>query len=305
MTPASFGGPGWVSRSGNLAGELGTLWGKMGVQSEVAPLRAVLLMEPPASLEAVKDPDAHLLLERVDLGRIRAEYAAMGATYEALGVQVGRAVPPADAPPNIIFARDLFWASPEGAVVGRMASPVRAGEERLVTQALADLGLPIRLTVGGTGTFEGADALWLGPQQVLFGVGRSNLEALRQLRALWPEIVWVPVPVPAGVQHLLGAVNFLDSHLAALHPGAGPELRAALQRAGVEVWEVEDEEELLRYRALNFVTLAPKKILMPAHCPRSRRRWEAGGVEVHTVEVDEYRKAAGGPGCLTGILWRA
>lgn len=305
MKAATFGGPGWVFRQGSMAEDLGPYWTVMGTRSEVHPLRTVLLVNPPDRLGSIENPDASLMLERVDLGRIRAEFQALAAAYEAEGVTVHRYDPPADAPPNLIFARDLFWGSPEGAVVARMASPVRAGEERLVTQALAALGVPIRATIGGTGLFEGADALWLAPNTVLFGVGRSNREALEQLKALWPELEWIPVPVPMGVQHLLGSVNFLDESLAALHPGAGPEVREALRRAGVEVWEVEDPEELTRRRALNFVTLAPRKILMPAHCPRTRRAWEARGIEVRTVEVDEYLKAAGGPGCLTGILWRS
>ena len=304
MRPATFGGPGWVPRVGEMAGELGTLWAPMGVRQEAAPLRSVLLVEPPPRLGAVTNPDANLLLDHVDLGRIRAEYQGLGAAYEAAGVQVFRYAAPADAPPNLCFARDLFWASPEGAVVGRMASQVRAGEERFATQALAAAGFPIRATVGGAGLFEGADALWLSPDQVLFGVGRSNWTALAQLQAMFPAISWLPVPVPEGVQHLLGAVNFLDAHRVVLHPAAGEELRLLLRQQGVECWEVEDQEELTRYRALNFVTLAPNKILMPDRCPRTRRAWEARGIEVQTVVMEEYRKAAGGPGCLTGILCR-
>jgi N-dimethylarginine dimethylaminohydrolase len=286
-----------------MEGDLGQYWARCGTRSEVASLRTVLLIEPPESLGAVENPDAALLLDRIDLGKIRAEYAELAGAYEAEGVTVYRYRPPKNAPPNVIFARDLFWASPEGAVVGRMASPVRAGEERLATKALADLEIPIRMTIGRTGLFEGADALWLGENLILFGIGRSNIEALEQLKTL--GVQGIPVPVPMGVQHLLGSLNFLDTNLAALHPGAGPELREVLRRAEVEVWEVEDETELRRHRALNFVTLAPRKILMPDHCPRTRRSWESRGIEVRTVEVQEYLKAAGGPGCLTGILWRA
>jgi len=306
VTPATFGGPGWVFRKGTMAEDLGTHWSSMGTGSEVERLRSVLLVEPPESLGRVDDPDASLLLSRIDLGKIRAEYEQLAGAYEAAGVVVHRYRPPDSAPPNVIFARDLFWASPEGAVVGRMASPVRAGEEQLVTRALAAIGVPIRATIGGTGLFEGADALWLRAHHtVLVGMGRSNPASVQQLQALYPSIRWVPVPVPMGVQHLLGSLNFLDFSVAALHPGAGSEVRDCLRAEGIEVWEVEDQEELTRRRALNFVTLSPRKILMPARCPRTRRAWEARGVEVLTVEVDEYLKAAGGPGCLTGILWRS
>lgn len=302
--PATFGGPNWVSRTGTMSEDLGVYWSKMGVTSEVDPLRAVMLVEPPESLAAVTDPDAALLLDRIDLGKIRAEYEELATAYETAGVEVHRIRPAPSASPNCIFARDLFWPTPEGAVVARMASPVRAGEEKLITGALISLGMPIRMTVGGRGLFEGADALWVDEKNVLYGIGRSNAEPIGQLQALWQDIRFWAVPVPSGVQHLLGAVNFLDDRIVALHPDAGETLRKTLAQLGVEIWEMAEGEELRRGRALNFVALDRKKILMPARCPQTRRSWEARGVEVREVFVDEYLKAAGGPGCLTGILRR-
>lgn len=304
MIPATFGGPGWKPRPASFLEELPRLWTPVGTNSEYATLLHVFLIEPPLSLAQVTDPDANLMLSTIDFSRIKEEYEGLVAAYENAGVRVLRYRPPPDAPPNLIFARDLCWAGPEGMVIGRMASEVRAGEEKYASMALASAGIPLRATIGGRGCMEGADLLWLRPDTVMFGVGRSNGEALSQLRALFPEIRWIPVPVPMGVQHLLGAINFFGEGEAMLHPGAGPELRKVLFEGGVQCWEVEDQEELIRYRALNFVTLAPKKVLLPDHCPQTRRQLEARGVEVTEVEVEEYRKAAGGPGCLTGILLR-
>ena len=43
---------------------------------------------------------------------------------------------------------------------------------------------------------------------------------------------------------------------------------------------------------------------MPAACPRTQQLLEAHGVACVTVEISELAKAAGGMGCLTGILKR-
>jgi arginine deiminase len=56
--------------------------------------------------------------------------------------------------------------------------------------------------------------------------------------------------------------------------------------------------------ALNFVTLSPRRILMPAGNPVTQAFYEAAGITCHTVEVDELIRAAGAVGCLTGILER-
>ena len=56
--------------------------------------------------------------------------------------------------------------------------------------------------------------------------------------------------------------------------------------------------------ALNFVPLGPYRILMAANCPNTQAMYEEAGIECVTVEIGELGKAAGGMGCLTGILKR-
>ncbi|MGH7127163.1 MAG: dimethylarginine dimethylaminohydrolase family protein, partial [Planctomycetaceae bacterium] len=56
--------------------------------------------------------------------------------------------------------------------------------------------------------------------------------------------------------------------------------------------------------AHNFVTLGPRDIVMPEQCPVTRAFYESHGVRCRTVVVDELMKAAGGIGCLTGVLRR-
>jgi arginine deiminase len=43
---------------------------------------------------------------------------------------------------------------------------------------------------------------------------------------------------------------------------------------------------------------------MPAGNPVTQALYQEAGISCHTVEVDELLKAAGGIGCLTGILER-
>ena len=304
MKPSTLQGPGWQARPGTLADDLGRHWAACGTRSEVHPLRAVLLVSPPASLGDDVDPGRRLMLARVDLGRIRGQFAALVDAYRAEGVVVHVYTPPDDASANLIFARDLCWVGPEGAVVARMASEQRAGEEAHAVLALAQARVPIRLTVGA-GVFEGADALWV-KGELLVGVGRrTNLAAVEELRRVFPAIPIEAVPVPDAVQHLLGVMNLLDEDLVVLHPAAGPALRAALHRRGMRTVEVDHAEERDAGRAMNFVALGPRAVLMPAGCPHTRRRYEALGVRCVSVDVGEYLHAAGGIGCVTGIVWRA
>src|SRR3546814_8550844 len=79
--------------------------------------------------------------------------------------------------------------TPEGAILARPASTVRAGEERWVARRLADLGVPILRTLTGTAVFEGADLMWLDPRTAMIGLGlRTNEEAASQIATTLEEI---------------------------------------------------------------------------------------------------------------------
>ncbi|WP_330460386.1 arginine deiminase family protein [Streptomyces sp. NBC_00820] len=309
--PSTLGGPGWSRRLDSHAAEsrAGRIWARCGYRSEVDPLRAVLLARPPDSMGAVTDPGAQLMTGRVDLGRLRAQTDAVADAFREEGVTVHVTAPPPDTPPNVIFLRDLFLVTPEGAVLGRTASAQRAGEERHAALALAEAGVPILHTVRGTASFEGADALWIDEGTVLVGTGfrtdRAGGAALRQVLAEQRAEV-LPVPLGPGVQHLLGSLVPVDARRALLHGAAATdELRAALAARDYELLEFEPDEEVVGRRSLNVVTLAPGKVLMPDGCPRTRRRLESAGIETKAVDVGEYVRAAGALGCLTGILHRS
>jgi arginine deiminase len=305
--PAAFGGPGWTPRETSMREDVGTIWAACGVSCEWSRLRDVLLHRPGNEL-AAEDPDAALMLERPDTDRVRAQHDALAAAYRAEGVTVHYVDPWEPPPPNQVFVADTMLATPEGVIVGRPASPVRAGEVRWVARRLAELGVPILRTVAGTGTFEGADALWLDPGTVLLGRSRRTNEAgAAQVAATLHEqgVDVVPVDVDRQAMHLMGAVRFLDGERAVVWPGrVTPETVRALEDHGFQVLEGPDPDEALRGAALNFVTLAPGRIVMPAGNPNTQRFFENAGVACVTVAVDELAKAAGAIGCSTGILRR-
>lgn len=304
---ATLGGPAWQPRRRDHVEELGDLWAACGCRSEVGPLRAVLLSWPGDEL-AVADADRWLMLGPIDVARMQRQAEGIARAYAELGVSVTMYRPARRPPPNLIFLRDLFFMTPEGAIVGRTGSEPRAGEERFATEALAQVGVPILATVHGCGTFEGADAIWLSPDCVLLAAGRRTNEAGRRhvagvLRDLGIDTRLVELP--EQTQHLVGVVNLLDADLAAVDASkiTAP-LRGILREHGYRLLELPADEELIRRRGMNFVAVGPARVLMPANCPGTRGRLEAEGVTVREVEIGEYLQAAGGLACLTGILAR-
>jgi N-dimethylarginine dimethylaminohydrolase len=263
-------------------------------------------------LAASAEPDAALMLAPLDLGKAQAQHDQMSQAYRDQGVEIHDIAPDPPARPNQMFAADLFFMTPEGAVLARPASRVRAGEERQVARRLAALGVPILRAIRGAATFEGADAAWLDPGTVLIGRGlRTNAEGADQLRALLEEmaIAVIAVDLPAGAMHLMGLLRFADKDLAIAWPGRTPEAAIeALRDRGYKVAFIPDEAATLTEaqegKAFNFVTLGPRRILMVDGNPAAQAFYEAQGIECLCVPADELAKAAGAVGCLTGVLWR-
>jgi len=285
----------------------GKLWHKCGCSSETGTLREVLLSWPSEKINFEGSADKYLMINKPDFKLLCKQTETLAKFYESQGIRV-HLYKKSEVPPNFIFMRDLFWTTPEGVVISRPAAKQRAGEERFAAEAIANIGIPILFSFRSNATFEGADALWLDEKTVLLGTGgRTNDEGARQISNFLRScgIITIIINLPQEIQHLLGVVNFLDKDLVALHKEKATDtLKDILYKRQVKTIELPPDNELICGRGMNFITLSKRCILMPSECPGIRKRFEKEGVEIFEINVSEYIKAAGGIGCLTGIILR-
>jgi len=305
---AAYGGTGWTPRETSLRQEIGSLWGTCGVASEWTTLRAVLLHRPGAELRSSTNPDAVSMLAPLDVERAQKQHDALTDAYRAADVAVHYIDPEKPPSPNLMFVADLVFMTPEGAILGRPASRIRAGEERWVACRLAALGIPILCSIRGSGTFEGADAAWVDSGTVLLATGlRTNPEGAGQAQAVLEAmgIDVIRVGLPYGAMHLMGTLRFASSDLAIARRGRVPfDAVQALRDREIAVHFAPDDREVVEGLALNVVTLGPGRVLMPSGNPTTQAFYEGLGVACETLATDELHKAAGGIGCLTGVLQR-
>ena len=305
---SAHGGDGWQARSGSLADETGIFWGSLGVTSEVGPLRAILMHRPGPEISAVDDAATALWDALLDQELASYQHDMLAACYRRLGVQVHYMQPGELAKPNLYFARDHFFMTPQGAIMSRMGSVARAGEERCSAAALAAAGVPILMTVHGSGTFEGADIVYLDEGVVLVSFGmRSNREGCRQVATMLREIGLeaVVVEMPYGTGHIDGGLSIIDRRQAMVRPyhcpyGAIEQLR----RLDYELIEIPEEAEARVGMANNLVPVAPGVVVMPAGNPNTERALAQHGVECHVVDVSELMKGGGAVHCMTGVIRR-
>ena len=305
----AYGGGVWSPRLASMRDDMAEAWGEWGVSSECGRLHAVLLRRPGPELDAIEDFDAVQMRAGLDPDLARRQHDALAAAYRACGVEVYYVERGRIDKPNSMFVRDLMLMTPEGAIVTRPASTVRAGEERLVAEALARAGVPILMTVHGGGTFEGADVAWVDRDLCFLAEGlRTNEEGANQVERMLREIGVrdvVRVGLPYGAMHLDGLLSLVDRDLAVVWPRRTPfKVVQTLRARGFRFIEVEDEAETQACLPMNGVAVAPGEIVVPAGGTAMLARYAEAGVVCHVVEVGELIKAGGGIHCMTGFLKR-
>ena len=210
-----------------------------------------------------------------------------------------------------IYVRDASIVSPTGSILCTMGKVERAAEPAAQAKGLNALGFAIAGRITAPGTLEGGDLIWLDEQTVAIGRGyRTNAEGIRQLRALVGEsvdVVEVPLPHwrgPSDVMHLMSLISPIDRDLAVVYSRLLPvPFREWLLEHGMRLIEVPDQE--FETMGTNVLALKPRKCLMLAGNPLTRRAIEQSGCEVLEYEGSEISvKGAGGPTCLTRPLVR-
>lgn len=301
----------WFPAETSFSEEIKDLWGNWYCDSEVGTLRSVLMHRPGIEIEGITEENFADFRFRAPINPVRArrQQDALADLYRSFGVQVHYVEDQRADKPNAMFMRDLLFMTPEGAIIGRPAMPARRGEEKAVSRTLASLGVPIIKTINGDGYFEGASAMWINRETVVIGTGsRTNesgaLQVERELINIGVKNI-IRTQIPYGSIHLDGYMNMIDSNKLVIFPWHTTyDCMKQLLDLGIELIELPYIDELKQGMSLNFVALAPGKIVMPTGNEQSKSLFIEHGIEVIEIEMDEIMNGWGAIHCMTAFLNR-
>ncbi|WP_342431643.1 arginine deiminase family protein [Neobacillus sp. FSL H8-0543] len=301
----------WFPAETSFSDELKDLWGNWYCDSEVGRLRSVLMHRPGIEIEDITVENFADFRFRAPMNPVRArrQQDALADIYRAHGVQVHYVEGQREDKPNAMFMRDLLFMTPEGAIVCRPAITARRGEEKAVARTLSSLGVPIIKTINGDGFFEGASAMWINRETVVIGTGsRTNeagaLQVERELRNIGVTNI-IRTQIPYGSIHLDGYMNMADKNKLVIFPWHTTyDCMNQLLDLGIELIELPYIDELKQGMSLNFVALAPGKIVMPTGNEQTKNLFVQNRIEVIEVEMDEIINGWGAIHCMTAFLNR-
>jgi arginine deiminase len=270
---------------------------RCGSQSEVDPIKSLLLKHPRAAFKSQKNIQAQW--EKLnysappDFRKALEEYDSFLGILKQFIPEIHFLPPDDETGLDSIYVHDALLMTDKG-------------------KFLEELEIPVLGSIGGEGKLEGGDIVWFDKRTLAVGLGyRTNRQGVRQFRELLAdagnECVEVPLPHwggPEGVMHLMSLISPVRRDLAVVYSRLLPvPFREWLLERGIHLIEVPDSE--FETMACNVLAMAPGLCIMMEGNPLTRRKLEDSGVEVHEYRGEEIsRKGAGGPTCLTRPLLR-
>jgi N-dimethylarginine dimethylaminohydrolase len=248
-----------------------------------------------------------------DFARAIDEYEQFAGLLRVQGADVHMLPRGSGVGLDSIYVRDATVVCARGLILCSLGTPERAGEPAAQEAALRALGYSIAGAIQPPGRLEGGDVVWLDERTIAVGRGyRTNDEGIAQLGRLLgdsvDEVIVAALPHwrgPGDVFHLMSVVSPVDRNLAVVYSPLMPvPFRERLLARGITLVEVPDDE--FDSMGANVLAIAPRRCVMVAGNPTTRRRLEYAGAHVSEYEGREISlKGGGGPTCLTRPLQRA
>jgi len=269
-----------------------------------------IAMTSPASFDVSYDINPWMIgnIGQVDRGRAVAQWEALHAVLEKIGVQLQILPTPSTANPDAVFTANAGLAFKNQFISSRFRYDERAGEEKFFNEYFATMGMTVveptfnleRFQV----SFEGAgDALFNAERTILwFGVGwRSSYSYKPTLERLFEPLGVRVQPLELIAErfyHLDTCFCPLDTGELLWYPAAFTENSQRMIREHWGTWAHElDREDALAFAA-NAVSVG-HHIVLPLVSAGLVDRLSAAGYEVHQVDMSEFLKSGGACKCLT------
>ena len=155
------------------------------------------------------------------VSEMQAQHDALVAALEAKGVEVHRVEGVDGGRLKSCYTRDPLIMVRGGAIVCRMGTRVRRGEELAITRTLAKLGVPILRTLSGSALMEGGSFAWINEKTAVIGCGiRVNREGAEQVGEVLKRqgVDFLVIDLFGYDLHIDGSFQMIGKDLAIVDP---------------------------------------------------------------------------------------
>ena len=275
------------------------------------PRRVLMTTPDHFRVDYVINPHMEGHIGTVDADRARAQWDALRAEYERLGLTVSTVDGAAGQPDMVFCANQTLPALAAGgqrvAMMSRMNAPQRADEVPAYARFFEAAGYTVHaLDADLPGTFEGmGDAIWHPGRRLLWGgygfrTDRSVYDRLGE--TLGTAVLPLALHDPE-FYHLDTCFCALDERTVLIYHGAfAPEDLATIRAHFERVIEA-PEDEARGLFACNAHSPDGQTVLIQRGCTVTNARLREAGYTVVEVDTDEYLKSGGSVFCMKLMFW--
>jgi len=193
-----------------------------------------------------------------------------------------------------------------GAIVNRMGTRVRRGEELSITRTLAKIGVPILRTLSGSAVMEGGSFAWINSKTCVIGCGiRVNREGAEQVGEVLKRqgVELIIIDLVGYDIHIDAAFQMVDKDLAIVDPFGLPfSFLEKLKELKVRTIEITPADNKW---IVNSLAIAPGELIMPEGATnRTLDQMAKHGLRWTTLAYDKMQLNGGGIHCSTTPLIR-
>lgn len=264
------------------------------VRNEGDRLRKVVVCSPRTEYFHVADLEEQHFHRTPDPARARDQHHRLTNLMRGFGCEVID-LPELAGHPNSVFTRDVALVTPEGYIKLRMGLRAREGEESWMAKALDGLNIPCVGEIEAPGTLEGGDIILAGRVAFLGLSDRTNREGAAQITEHLSRMKYdVRITALGGAAlHLGGAMSMIAPDRVMYCKGIFP----ADFFAGFETIEVPAPDH--PPTGCNVICLQKNEVIANKNDHvEAIRILRENGINVHDLDLSEFRKGAGGPSCL-------
>ncbi|HIG74405.1 MAG TPA: amidinotransferase [Bacteroidetes bacterium] len=247
----------------------------------------------------------------VDAERARAQWDALRAAYERVGMEVS-VVAGQPGLPDMVFCANqtLPYLTPggqRGAILSRMHAPQRKPEVEHYARFFESEGYEVTgLDPDLPGDFEGmGDALWHPGRYLLWG-GYGYRTDRGVYDRLGDKMGFPVLPLhleDPDFYHLDTCLCPLDEHTALVYPGAFDDEGLATIRAHFARVLEAPEHEARDLFACNAHSPDGRHVFIQRGCTETNAMLREAGFEVVELDTDEYLKSGGSVFCMKLMYW--
>ena len=275
------------------------------------PGRVLMTTPEHFAVEYVINPHMEGNVGDVDSARARAQWDALKAAYERLGVEVVDVAGVADLPDMVFCANQtLPYQTPggeRGVILSRMHAPQRKPEVEHYERFFRGEGYEVHaLDADLPGDFEGmGDALWHPGRYLLWGGYGYRTD--RQVYTRFADTLGFPIVAleltDPDFYHLDTCLCPLDEETALYYPGAFTEEGiAAIRQHFRRVIEAPEADARERF-ACNAHSPDGRHVLIQKGCMDTNGLLRAAGFEPVELDTSEFLKSGGSVFCMKLMFW--